>query len=311
MLTIGQVGLGRWGTNIARTLQQDIANVQLVVADTPQQASALTNQALDGVIIATPGSTHAKLALPFIQAGIPTFIEKPLTTSLADAKQLADAAQASGALVLVGHIHLYNPAYHQTKQLVKKAGSIRSLYFEGMNNGPIRSDMSALWDWSPHDVAMAIDLMGQAPLTVQAWGQAILKPKTTRYDNVQLKLTFAHNVVAIINNSWLSPTKRKQVTISGKKSIVVYDDATPQQKVTVYADMRAQVRGQIAQERQPTISHPAYGKKSPLELELCAFLHTIKTGQPPVTDLSHALQVITILDAAERSIKRAGALMKL
>jgi len=308
MLTIAQLGHGRWGQNISRTLREDIGGVELHIAETAAASKKLQQEPVDAAVIATPGSTHADLALPFIERGIPTFIEKPLTTSLADAKRLAKAAAKHNASIFVGHIHLFNPAYQKAKQLIHKAGKIRTLQFEGMNNGPIRDDMSALWDWSPHDVAMALDLTGSMPVAVQAWGERILRPKTNLYDTVHLRLTFPNNVTTTIHNSWLSPQKRKKATISCTRDTIVYDD-TGKRKVTLHKKIGPTVRGKRAQENSPKVSHPRYSEKSPLELELR--LRAVRTGITPLTDITHALNVVRILDAAERSIELDGKLVKL
>ena len=310
VLQIGQIGHGRWGKNIARTLREDIGDVTVHIASTPTQAKQLLKRPLDAAIIATPGSTHAEIALPFIGQGIPTYIEKPLTTSLRDAQKIAAAAKKSSATIFVGHIHLFSPAYQAAKQLARKAGPIKSMHFEGMNNGPIRDDMSALWDWAPHDVAMALDLLNRTPRSVQAWGQKILRPRTNLYDTALLKLTFPKGVTVTIHNSWLSPEKRKKAIIAGSKDTIVYDD-TADKKVTLYRSAGPRVRGTKARERAPRVSHPRYDLASPLEVELRAFLQTVATGKKPITDIEHALAVIKTLAAAERSMSRDGVRISL
>jgi predicted dehydrogenase len=99
-LRLGLAGHGRWGRNIARTLQAfpDVAVGVLARGEKPAS--------LDGVLIASPSATHAEVALPYIEAGIATFIEKPMTTALADAERIRDAAARSGAIVFAGHLML-------------------------------------------------------------------------------------------------------------------------------------------------------------------------------------------------------------
>lgn len=276
-LQLGLIGKGRWGTNIYNTVEKITGTPPLLLKERGQGGE------VDGILIATPGSTHAEIALPYIKQGIPVFIEKPMTTSFADAKKIAKAAEKSKSLVMTGHIHLYNPAYLKAKQLAAKAGPIRSLYFEGMNNGPIRDDMSALWDWAPHDVAMALDLLGSIPTHVQAWGQKILRPKTELYDAGQIRLFYANNIQVVINVSWLSPEKRKKLVIVTEKKQLVFDDTLPKPK----------------------------NRKSPLELEINDFIKAIKTGQEPVSSLQIGIDVVKIIDKAHQSINLDGKKMKL
>lgn len=182
---------------------------------------------------------------------------------------------------MVGHVHLYNPAYQAAKELVKKAGRIRYLTFEGMNWGPFRSDVSAMWDWAPHDIALAMDVLGGKPKTVQAWG--------TR-DWAIIKLGFSAYPV-LIHVTWLSPEKRKKMTVVGEKYSVAFDDVA-ERKVAVHQDGK--------------ITYPNYKKEMPLTAEMKAFIEMVKTGKRPKTDVQQGLDVVRILDAAERSIKLDG-----
>lgn len=310
MPRLALIGAGRWGQNILRTLQQE-PDVTLDVADTPDQAAAILKQAqqgqLDGVLIATPGATHADIALPYISLGLPCFIEKPLTTSVTDANQLSQAAQASGAPVLVGHIHLFNPAYQAAKALLPQLGPLRQLHFEGMNNGPYRSDMSALWDWAPHDIAMALDLLATTPQSVSAWGINALRPDSNLTDTVFAKLVFApptsqpQPVPVTMHLSWLMPEKRKKLTIVGETSSLIYDDTAPQ-KVTLFQGMGPKVQGQVITWQQPEVTYPKYSGESPLALELKAFLAMVSSKQPPFDSLGQGLQVVEIIEQIEKAI---------
>lgn len=267
-MKLALIGLGKWGANIKKTLEE--LGVDVLVNEV---------KGVEGVLIATPGSTHASVALPFIRQGLPVFIEKPMTTSLKDAKKLAAAAKKSGSLVFVGHLHLYNPAFLKAKELIKNAGKIRYVAFESMNWGPFREDMSAWWDWAPHDISMALDLFGK-PKSIQAWGE---------YNWAMAKLEFSFPV--LIHVSTLSSEKRKRFTVAGTQHSVVFDDIT-EHKIEVYK------KGQV--------SYPDYEKIPPLAAELKAFLDMLKTKNPPKTDIQNGLDVVKILDAGERSMKASG-----
>ena len=280
MIKIGLIGVGRWGTNILRTLE-GMRDVKVVVNPDSDD--------IDGVIIATPGSTHAEIALPFIKIGMPTFIEKPMTTNLKDAEQIKKAAKN---IVMVGHVHLYNPAFLKAKELIKKKiGKIRLLRFEGRNDGPIRDDMSVLWDWGPHGISMILNALGEAPTHAQAWGYLGLRPGTKLYDAVEARLLFPGNVEGTLAVSWLSPEKRVKLTVIGSKASVIFDDAAVN-KVALY--------------RKGEFTHPSYDKQPPLKLELEAFIKAIKTKKQPLTDVNNGLKVVKILAAAEKSIALDG-----
>ena len=295
------IGKGRWGKNIIATIEK-----------IPEAALALGEKDIDAVIIATPAATHMKIALPFIKQGLPVFIEKPMTTSLADAKKLKEAAQKSGSLVFVGHIHIYNPAYIEAKKLIKKIGRIRFLYGEGANNGPYRNDVSAIWDWAPHDIAMMLDIIGTKPASVQAWGISALRPKTKLQDIGYIKLVFPNGTVGFIFNSWLFPEKRKRLTIVGEKSSIVIDD-TAEQKVIFYKNMGPFLKNKKGiieiSRKEPEVIRPSYSGDSPLASELKAFFKNIRKKEKSKTGIAEGLAVVEVLEAAEKSIAKGGRLI--
>lgn len=307
MTNLALIGAGRWGTNIIRTLE-GIPSCQLrYVSTSPGETKKiLSDDSIDGVLVATPGSTHAKIALPFVRKGLPVFIEKPMVTSLKDGEMLAKEAKKSGSQIFVGHIHLYNPAYLKVKELVGNSGDIRLLRFEGMNNGPYRDDMSALWDWAPHDVAMAIDLVGSMPVKVQAVAERVLRPRTKLYDGAFIRLEFPSKIVAEINVSWLSPEKKKSMTVMCGDNSIVFDDTKPENKIALYKGMGPVVEGKNVELQSCIPSYPKYTNQSPLEAELRAFVSMIMKQEIPVTDLQQGLVVTSVLDKAEQSIELDG-----
>jgi len=275
--SIGLIGHGRWGTNIAKTLQT-FEDVNLVIIE----KGAPMPDHLDGVCIATPSATHAEIALPFIEKGIATFIEKPMTTSVADAERLRDAALKSGALVHVGHIRLYNPAFLKIVEILPMLGEIKSILCEGMNNNP-RTDSSVLWDWLPHDLSMALTLFGKEPESVQAWtvGEPLATLAITKYQ------FGAGTLMSVM--SWQSPTKRKMMTIVGEKGSILFDD-TAERKLTL----------KIGEE----ISYPDYSKEMPLTLELRAFVDAITQKSKSTKSLDTGVAIVKLIARAEASSKK-------
>lgn len=313
LVRVAVIGKGRWGANIIRTLES-LPGVVISHIETREYTTLLQKSDIDAVIVATPATTHTKIALSFITKGVPTFIEKPMTTSVAEAKRIVAAAKKYKTPVFVGHIHLYSPAYKEAKKLSKTLGSLRLLAGEGMNNGPVRSDTSATWDWAPHDVSMMLDIVGAMPLSVQAWGSALLRPGTAHYDTVHVRLLFPKGIVGLIHSSWLSPQKRKRLTVVGTKSSLTYNDAATTQKVTLYKNMGPNVtkKGRVVSvaTQESEISYPPYAEEMPLTAEMSAFIDTVRTGKRPATDADSGLAVVAVLEAAEKSIAKNGALVK-
>ena len=285
---VAVIGKGRWGKRIAATLQPlpECAVSYIVSRD---YKKLLKKKDIDAVIVATPSKTHATIALPFIQKNIPTFIEKPLATSMKNALRLLRATRKNKTIVFVGHTQLYNPAYQTTKRLLKTLGNIHSVTTEGGNHSP-EKDVSVLWEWGPHEVYVALDLFGSKPRHVQAW--SIQKDKT-----VCMRLAFKHTTIFTMN-SWEFGEKRRRVVINGARGSIVFDDIQDK-KVTLYRNSKTS--GKLK------ISYPSYAKALPLTLELKAFLHSVRTKTQPKTGIQNGLDVVHILESAEKSILNNGS----
>ncbi|MBI2108856.1 MAG: Gfo/Idh/MocA family oxidoreductase [Parcubacteria group bacterium] len=297
---VAVIGAGRWGKKIIGTLKI-LESVTVSYIAEYDYSTLLNKEDIDAVIVATPAATHAKVALPFIKKGLSVFIEKPMVTNVAEALVLARAARKSGARVFVGHLHLYNPAYLKTKQLAKHIGKIRYIFSEGCSSGPVREDVSVLWDWGSHDVYMLLDLLLESPIRVLGWEVSHMRSKSTLYDTTYAKLYFKNGTIAFMFNSWMFPEKRKRMTIVGEKSTIVFDEMA-KKKITVYKNVGLKKRNNVTKQGKEIITHPSYNKILPLTAELKAFLTMIKTNKKPKTDIKNGIATVRVLEAIERSI---------
>jgi predicted dehydrogenase len=280
-LRLGLAGHGRWGRNIERTLQ-GLGDVAVTILAKGEKAPA----ALDGVIVATQSASHAEIALPYIEAGIATFIEKPMATTIGDARRIRDAAERHRAIVFVGHIYLYNPAFLRALELLPSLGGVRYLLCEGMNNRP-RTDSSVLWDWLPHHLSAGIAIFGRDPDRVSAWNLS----DTAQPQAAHAKFDFGDTSV-ISTVSWLSPVQRRLVTIACSKATLVLNDLSEQRLALHEGD------GQV--------SHPAYGSELPLTRELTEFVAAIRSGKSDPRQVRIGMSVVSAIAAAEESIRRGG-----
>jgi predicted dehydrogenase len=280
-LRLGLMGRGRWGRNIEQTLLSfpDVS----VVAIARGEARPVN---LDGILVATPNKTHADVALPFIEAGVPTFIEKPLATNVADALRIRAAAQRSGAIVFVGHVHLYNPAFQAAVEIVRSLGEVHSMLCEAANDRP-RDGESVLWDWLPHPLSMARVITGSDAASVEAWN--LTRPTAPRA--AVAKFDFG-GVAALATVSWLEAEARFRATISCDAGTVVFDDRA-QRRLAVYDTTGA-------------VSHPPYDAEQPLARELAAFLQAIRSGTPDPKSIDSAVAIVRMIAAAEDSAARGG-----
>lgn len=273
-LSIGLIGLGRWGLNIKRTLES--LGVTVIVIE----RNHIVPEKLDGVCIATPSSTHVEVALPYIERGIPTFIEKPMATSSADVARLEEAARTSGAPIFVGHIYLYNPAFRKIVELARTIGIVQGMSAEGANDAP-RSDSTVLWDWLPHHVAMAREILGINPSRVSVTSAA------THAIRDAAIITYMFGSIPLVSRiSWVSPEKKRMFTIVGTEGTIVFDE-TADHKITL-------VKGS-------DVEHPLYEAEPPLTVELRAFLNMVQTRREDRPHLVDARDIIRAIEAAEEA----------
>lgn len=283
-LRFGLVGHGRWGRNILRTMQTlPGVSIQVMARDEPVDPS------MDAVLIATPGASHAEIALRFIDAGVATFIEKPMATSNSDAERIRAAAAKSGSLVFIGHIYLHNPVFDALLALRPGLGAINHVICEGLNHSP-RRDCSVLWDWLPHDLSMGYAVFGKHPESVQAWPlSGAPNPDAAlvqfRYGRVLLR-----SVV-----SWRSATPRKRMSITGENGMLVFDEKAPR-KLHLMSG-------------QGDLSYPPYSVELPLTRELNAFVQAVRSGQTGADQVELGVQIVRAISAAEDSIRLGGALV--
>lgn len=302
MIRLALIGTGRWGQKFISTVSKmDSCRITHLCAKTWRTLDSFPNSFqktnhyqdllkivdIDGAIIATPASTHFLIAKEFLARGIPLLVEKPFTTSHAEARSLQKKMKENSKL-MVGHEYLFNPAYLVVKKMVLHKKGIQFIHTQAGAWGPFRRDTSCLWDWGPHDVAMIIDLLGGLPKSVSAWGIGD--------DVVWAKFSFASGISVVSHLSRLNPLKIRQMTISFRYQNILYDELADK-KVTVYYH------------KNSAIEYPQYAEKSALEEEIKAFVDYIKDTHEPLTNIKHATGVIKILETLDASLRNEGKTM--
>jgi predicted dehydrogenase len=230
------LGAGRWGKRYIDTIKaQPGITLAALASRNPQSAapadceifpdwrSAVAAPGIDGVIIATPPELHREMAVAALDRDIPVLIEKPLTLSHAEAREIKDRAFERGVMVMVSNIHLHNTAYQEMKRHLPAIGAITAIRSVAGNWGPFRPDTPPLWDWAPHDLSMCLDLMGSLPDTVTATRLAEKRVEDGYGGNYRIALGFGF-VDAQIEIGNMMTTKSRRLEISGDHGTLVLDD---------------------------------------------------------------------------------------
>jgi predicted dehydrogenase len=338
MERVGLIGAGYWGANVAASFEATRAAEIAWICDTEKARAndlascrphARATELLDDVLgdlsvaavaISTPTSTHYALAKRALAAGKHVFVEKPLTASVWEASDLVETARSISRVLLVGHVFEYNSTLAAVKQIIQRGelGKLHYCNFERTNLGPVRTDVSALWDLASHDVSIMCDLAGASPIDVTASGQAFLNPGIE--DVVFATFSFADGHKAHVHASWLNPRKVRQLTVVGSRKMLVWDDLDMQTPIRVFdkrvdaGELRAISGDFFEHKTRPVdggISIPNVPMNRPLQAECEHFLDCIRTGRSPKTDGESGLRVVRVLDAAMRSMKNGSAIVRI
>ena len=237
-IKVAIIGCGYWGTNIGATLEK-IDSIETLIFDSNKNKlnllakrfpklkkinslkEILLDKDIKGVIIATNPTTHFNLAQKIIISGKAIFVEKPLTKSSGDIQKLIDLSKLHKTIVMSGYIYHYNSYINYIKNIIKnkKLGEIKFIEFIRNNLGPIRTDVSCIWDLASHDISTALLLLGSIPKITEVTKYNILSKKN--FDTACINLKFKNTFVNI-NCSWLYPEKIRKLTIVGSKKMLLF-----------------------------------------------------------------------------------------
>lgn len=327
---VGLVGCGYWGLKLLRTfvalgaarvigchdrnprrlaeLQQAFPDIQPVRT----YLELLRHPLIDAIVIATPTSTHASLIRQALRHGKHVFVEKPMASTLAHARQIRALARRRGRVLLVGHVFAYHPAVGILRRWLrdKRLGRIVYLRCTRTHLGPARTDVDVLWDVCSHDVSIVLDLVGAMPRDVRAEGVRYHAGRSC--DAVFLTLRFPGGEVAHIHGSWLSAHKQREVVVVGDRGTAVFDDTRRSYKLMFY-DPGVTLRRFLATRRESrvepvmrAVDEAQLNGASPLARECRHFLDCIRRSRAPLTNADEGVNVVRVLSAAQRSLARGG-----
>ncbi len=323
-LKVGVVGCGYWGSKHVRVLSHLPGVGGIAVIDTDQRRrehilsafpaargfgdmeAALPH--LDAVVIAAPARCHAELALKALRMGKHVLVEKPLATSLADARLLVEEARRRGATLMVGHTFEFNPAVRELKRRIDLGELGRIYYIDSarLNLGLYRSDVNVVWDLAIHDVYILNYLLDSVPTTVTAWGSANAGAGVE--DLAYIRLAYQDlKINAYVHVSWLDPRKVRKVTVVGSKRMAVYDDLEEERlRIFDRGVEHLEVPGAAFERplsyRYGDIVSPHIRLEEPLVVEVQHFVDSIRNGTMPQTDGWNGLAAVAVLEAVDASL---------
>lgn len=329
MIRVCLVGYGYWGPNLARNfssvsgcqlamvIDSRVERLELVKKNYPNLNVstsidvALEDNTIDAFIISTPVFTHFDLAKKALLKGKNVLIEKPMTSTSAEAIELFELSKRMGKLLMVDHTFLYTGAVQKMKQLINDdtIGNIKYFDSTRINLGLFQPDINVLWDLAPHDISILNYLVKDVPYSVNATG---VSHTNNGIENIAyLTINYKSGLIAHFNCSWTSPVKLRTMLIGGDKKMLLFNDLEPTEKIRVYDtgyDHKTdeEKRKVLVDYRAGDVYLPKVDAKEALSGMANDFINSIKNNTTPISDFESGLSVIKILEASQQSIKQKG-----
>jgi len=333
MLRFGVVGYGYWGPNIVRNLRS-LESCQVVgICDQSPTARKRIQAAhpgvpvysdskeligspdVDAIAVITPVWTHYELTKAALENGKHVFVEKPFTSNVAQAEELINLAEKKNLQIMVDHTFLFTGAVRKIRKLLKE-GTLGKLYYYDstrVNLGLFQHDCNVIWDLAPHDLSIMNHLLHKEAEAISATGQSHLNGHE---DIAFITAFFPDSMIAHINVNWLSPVKVRTTLIGGEKKMLVWNDLEADEKLKIYdkgVDVKTQegVYNLLVSYRSGDMWAPQVEQVEALKLELNYFVECIQKDAKPFNGGCAGLKVVRMLEAANESLAKRGALVYL
>jgi predicted dehydrogenase len=333
VLRVGVIGYGYWGPNIVRNFHGQERSKVVAVCDKSPNSLRRVRQShsdihltddfeellratdIDVIAVVTPVWTHFELAKAALENGKHVFVEKPFTCTAAQAEELIELADRKNLKIMVDHTFLFTGSVKRIRQLIDD-GTMGDLYYYDstrVNLGLFQHDVNVIWDLAPHDLSIMDYLIKEKPEAVVATGECHLNGVA---DVAFLTLYYPNRIIGHINVNWLSPVKVRTTLIGGEKKMLVWNDLEADEKIRVY-DKGVQmstgeaVYKQLVSYRTGDMWAPRVEQIEALKAEAAYFVDCILCNKKPFNDGIAGLQVVKTLEAADKSLKEKGKIVRL
>jgi len=331
MLKFGVIGYGYWGPNIVRNLRSlegcEVVGIcdqtpaarkriQSAHPGVPVHSDAnelIKSPDVDAIAVITPVWTHYELTKAALENGKHVFVEKPFTSTVAQAEELVNLAEQKKLQIMVDHTFLFTGAVRKIQKLLKE-GTLGKLYYYDstrVNLGLFQHDCNVIWDLAPHDLSIMNHLLHKDAEAISATGQAHLN---SHEDIAFITAYYPDKMIAHVNVNWISPVKVRTTLIGGEKKMLVWNDLEADEKLKIYdkgVDVKSQegVYNLLVSYRSGDMWAPQVEQVEALKLELGYFMECVKKSEKPFNSGCEGLKVVRMLEAASKSLAKRGELV--
>jgi len=301
-LSVGVIGTGFWGKNQARVFANLNSTKLVSICDAnPAAAQAIGTQFqvpyetevekllslsdIDAVTICTPTITHRQIAEKALLAGKHVLVEKPMTNTVSEARELLELAKRRDLRLMPGHIERFNPAVSYLKGMLDegKIGKAILLLARRVGRWPERiGDVGVVRDTAIHDIDLARYILNGEVNSVYARTGSM---RHSKEDYAEIMLQFNNGGTAFIDANWLTPRKTRTLVVTGSEATVRLDYITQELWI----------------EESDRVIEPSIERKEPLALELGHFADSILNDRQFAVNGLDGLRAVEICEAALQS----------
>jgi predicted dehydrogenase len=334
VVNIGVIGYGYWGPNVARNFHatsgaklvavSDVSDKRLGLAQTnypfikavKDPLELIRSTDVDAVAIVTPVFAHYELAKAALDAGKHIFVEKPFTSTSAQARELVELAAKKKLRIMVDHTFLFTGAVKKIKELIDSGELGRLMFYDSVrvNLGLFQHDVNVIWDLAPHDLSIMAHVIDRKPVAISAHGSVHYQNSLEDIAYVAVEFE-GGGFIAHFHVNWLSPVKIRKTLISGDKKMLVWDDLDADEKIKIYdrgVDIKSANGGKdgihdlLVSYRSGDVHIPKLEATEALKAEAQYFIDCLEKSGQPFNSGESGLQVVRLLEAADESIKNGG-----
>jgi predicted dehydrogenase len=244
-------------------------------------------------------------------------VEKPLASTSAEARKLIDEAERRNLVLMVDHTFVYTDAVRKIRGMIS-AGRLGDIYYYDavrVNLGLFQHDVNVIWDLAIHDLSIMDYVLPHKPVAISATGMSHVpgQPENVAY----ITLFFNEAQIAHVHVNWLTPVKVRHTLIGGSEKMILYDDLEPSEKLKVYDKGITVTPGPedvyklLVSYRSGDMWAPRLDNTEALQTEAIHFVDCVENGTLPETDGSAGLRMVTMIEAAEQSLRNRGSLVEL
>ena len=283
------IGTGYWGSKIIETAKK--MDIIVSVYDINDSLDSITPGTTDGVIIATPATTHKNITKIMLRKGINVLVEKPAFMNMAECNEIGP--YTANAKLMAGHILLYNEHFNFLKQTVVDK-EILHIEHRRLAWGRMQKDINPILHYAPHDIAILDNLLKKMPEEIHSKGIYITRQEQPDFVTCNLKYG---KVTVQLQMGWYYHEKVRDISVVTDKGTLVWNDAENKSK---WISQLIEDGRQIQHiDKNITFTESV----SPLQKQIQAFIDYCESGKLPDSDMAHTKRVTYIVECMEKSLK--------